>query len=343
MNQSNEPEPYDTTSFCVLIYYNHGFYWNLIIPIFSFIFNIPCIFIFFKLIRTQKQTEELFKYFLVKSIVDTYLSIIFTLNNFFNNEVAAINKHKLLKQLWLIFGVYFAFVFQLVSMFLEVASSFNRFRNLAKKLNFMNKISYKISIFLMFFYSFLFYIFKFYEIQIVSSEDNSSEYIFISSPNDFNSIGLVQSIQRDGVCVVVIIILNLVTILEMRSLLVRKRMLVRTMSKEKASSIENRLTLMVLTMSSIAVVAHGLLLIYYISPDYSFFQTNACYQMLTFVVYSFSYTVNFLLYYLFNKSFKKVVISEFVRFLIFLRLKRAHQIEIQSNKTSIKSISIRKL
>ena len=192
----------------------------------------------------------------------------------------------------------------------------------------------------MFLYSFTFYIYKFYEIKIVQSDDNSSEYYFISSPYDFSSVGLVQSIIRDGALVVIIIFLNVATIVQMRSLLAKKKKLVRTMSKEKAASIENRLTLMVLTISTIAIVAHGLLLIYYISSSDSFFQTNICFEMFTFLVYSFSYTINFSLYYFFNTNFKKVLNSEFVKMLIFFRLKRVHQIEVvHSNKTSLKSIS----
>jgi hypothetical protein len=324
MNQTNEnltASNEDLTSFCVLVYKNRSFYWQLILPIFSVIFNSLCIFVFIQLIRTQKQTEDLFKYFLVKSIVDTYLSTVFIMNNFFNNEVAAINRQKILKQSYLFFGVYMIFVFQLVSMFLEVAISFNRYRSLTNRTNFrfMDKLSYKIAMLLMFLYSFLFYIYKFFEISIVTAETNSSEIIYLFVSSNFSSIGIVQSIIRDCLLVFIILLINLFTIAEMRSLLNRKKKLLRTMSKEKQASIEIRLTLMVLTISSIAIVSHGLLIIYYMSPNDSIIKTSICFEMISLLVYSFSYVVNFMIYYIFNKNFKNVFDSEISKILKFFK------------------------
>ena len=343
-NESSNDTPYDMASFCTQIYKNHSFYWELIMPIFSVILNFACMLVFIRLIRSQRQKDDLFKYFLAKSIVDTYLSAIFILNNFFNNELTLFNQFFLLKQLYLIFGIYFSFALQLTSMFLEVASSFNRYRMLTNTFHAMNKISYKLVIFFMFAYSFMFYVYKFYEVKVQASlldENNVTVYMYASvSAKLSKSLGYVHSFVRDGICVLVIIVLNVLTVYEMRKMILRKKILVRRPSRAKAARAETRLTLMVLTISSISIVAHGLLITYYMSPRDSFFQSNTCFEAVSFLFYSFSYEINFFLYYFFNTNFKNTCNMQFVMLLRIVGLKKGETKGVSLAKTSIKCSSL---
>jgi hypothetical protein len=194
----------------------------------SFFLNLFCILVYFKLVRSlkDKHSHDLFKYLLTKSIVDTYISFLLNLKLIFNSDYSqklGVDRAYGLKVFYLIFGIYSTFSLQLISIFLEVAAAFNRYRCLKVELKLFDRFQFKYSILSMFAYSFSFYAYKFVSRQVVSkSQNNTSEYEFKYMDLDYE-MGYMHTIVRDGICVLAIILLNILTMYDLKGVLIRRR------------------------------------------------------------------------------------------------------------------------
>ena len=283
---------------------------------FSFFLNLACIAVFIRMIRSQKKNEDLFKYLLVKSFADSYLSISHSFLSIFGgiySDNVGIRKFYFLQIITIIFEYYFLFSLQLVSIFCEIVSSFNRYKISINKFKFLDKISYKIVIAVMFVYSFAFYTYKFFSLQINETANNNSEVRYQLVQNELDGkMGYVHSFVRDGLCVLIIIVINVLTVIQLKKILMMKKTLIKDSKSQKIESAETRLTLMVLTMSTLTFCGHGLILLNYL--QLVSFSENKCLSTFGQSIYWFTYQINFFLYYLFNLNFKKIVNFIFIKF-----------------------------
>ena len=326
-------------SFCVKLKVIYDTILIALIHVTSFCLNLMCILVYAKLFRSNKiinKTNDLFKYLLVKSMVDTYLNFLLILELFFAGAYTknlGIDKIYGLGIFFLIFGIYFMFSLELVSIMIEVAATFNRFRKIKSKFKLFDRIPFECVIVGIFVYSFGFYSYKFASTNVSKIESKNETSYSIQKTDLDTSMGYMHSIVRDGLCVLAIIVFNIWTMYEMKNVLIRKRSLTNVSTRD---NIEKRLTLMVICMSLITIVGHGVILIRYFSPRGSFLKENQCCLAFSETLFWFSYQINFFLYYFFNLKFKKCFLRLSLSFLgktgFKLNFKKDLQLDLESTR-----------
>ena len=286
-----------TNTFCSEIFYSYQKYFEMSFSLFCFFLNFICIVVFMKIIRNQKINDDIFKYFLAKSIADTFLTLIIPLDSILEAEntiIPDLSKIYFFHVLNLIFGYYLAFCLQLFSMVCEIVACFSRYRMSVNKWKIFDKLSYKIVIGSIAIYCFGFYTYKFASLNIAKVQNNNSEDTWIILENELDTkMGYVHSFVRDGVCVFVIIALNVLTVVQLRKTLTRKRTLTKGSRSHRVQKAEIRLTLMVLTMSTFTFIGHGLVLINYLKITILF--KNLCFRLIRRTLYWLSYEIDFFL------------------------------------------------
>ena len=317
MNTTDMPIPYDnlTNSVCSDFYSFFDTYLKMTFGMLGFFLNTACVAIFVEIMRTQRTSEHLFKYFLVKSITDTFLALLYFLYALFSQSQAysIIERSYTLHLVHFINSYYLLFSMQLLSIFCELAACFSRYRKSAGKFKILDKLSYKVVIFLMFIYSFGFYSYKFASNHVIEIVNNGTEVTYAITSSELNkTMGYIHSFVRDGLCVLIIIVLNVLTVVQIKTVLSKKRTLVKSHTNERTNNAEIRLALMVLTMSTLAFIGHGLILIGYLNPEENnFFLKPGCYRALAEILYWLAYEVNFFFYYLFNLNFRRILRNYF--------------------------------
>ena len=309
MNSTLENNEYD--SFCFKLFAIYSNYMELSIGIIGTILNFICTFIFYKLIRNSNQKDNLNKYLLVKSIADTYISIdvmVIRSINLFKSD-----KSFVYQIFNLIFLRYIVLAFELISMFLEIASILNRYFTLTRVNKKFENIGFKTKVCIMVVYSFGFYTYRFFDEQIESYTDvNSNQTFYKLTINKLDSIsiilGYIHSTVRDGICVLLIFILNILTLIKLRKMLKNKKHFQFTnASKEKQEQFELRLTKMIIGTTSITFFGHILTFIEYITVNV--INSNNCFSTFSSFTFFACNSFNFVLYYFFNLNFKRVFLS----------------------------------
>ena len=294
----------------------------------SFFLNLMCVVVFIKLIRNKKLKDDIFKYLLLKSILDAYLSIRNSLFHTFNCQSCEIEKIYALKLLHWILLVYLGFVLQLVSTFCQIGSSINRYRNLTKKFKFFDYIPIKFIFMSMFIYSSAFYIYKFFDLRIVEQiETNTTSVRYVLNLDEHYLkdssiiIGYVHTLVRDGITIMVIFVFNLLTLIEIKKVMNKKRRLVKIntkqmSSKDRAERAEIRLTIMVVIICFMVLVGHGLLLLFYFKIS-----SNKCFSRVSIILFYLPYEINLVFYICFNLNFRHVFIGYVSKFLSIFKVK----------------------
>lgn len=315
------------TPFCSSLKFINENYLQMINGLFGAAVNTVCVFVFGKMIKDKLTKEDIFKYLLFKSIVDTYISLRLSLGRKLTCNNCALDNYYYVRFGYWIFCIYFGYSAQLISIMSDVASCVNRYRLFTTRFKALNRISYKIVILFICLYSFSFYIYKIIgfkittQIILVNNQSrviyrlNSSEVI-PNNISDKNSkiLEYVHSIVRDGICVIAILLLNILTLCEIRTAMYKKQNLIRhrsnesqnTKSSHKAQKAQIRLTLMVFTVSTITLISHGLIFIYFF-----FKRESKCFQIISYIAYELQYSLNFFFYLCFNLNFRKVFLSFF--------------------------------
>ena len=150
MNSTFENNEND--SFCFKLFTIYSNYIELSVGMIGTILNFICALIFCKLIRNSNQTDNLNKYLLLKSIADSYISIDVMVTrsvNFF--KIANSYAYQVF---YFIFLRYIVLAFELISMFLEIASILNRYFKMTRVNKKFKNIGFKTKVCLMVVYSF---------------------------------------------------------------------------------------------------------------------------------------------------------------------------------------------
>ena len=87
-------------------------------------------------------------------------------------------------------------------------------------------------------------------------------------------MGYIHTTLRDGLCVLIIIVLNVLTVIQIRNMLSKKKILTKGSKSERVQNAETRLTLMVFTMSTLTFIGHGFNFVAYVNPKNNFFLDN---------------------------------------------------------------------
>ena len=307
----------ENSSFCQTIFYITEDYISPSLGFVGTILNMLSFVIYVMILRstTQNHKDHLFKYLLVKSIADTYVSVYVFLNAI-TKKISSINEKYGYRIFELIVFDYLVFVFELISMLLEVASIFNRFKIFTKTFKLFDKINFKIVIILMFMYSFGFYIHVFFNHLIVKNFklDKSNITIFFYSVNqkglgELDTIfGYIHSSVRDVLCVFLILILNIILMIKMRNFIKHKKAIVG--NQAKSEQVELKLTSMVIGTTSMTFFGHILTFIEYLKIEN--ITSNECFKAFSDLAFWICNAFNFVLYFYFNLYFRKT-------FLLFIQ------------------------
>ena len=284
------------------------------ISIAGFCLNLINIIIFIKINRLKTQSNDnFFKYLLIKSICDCYVmafGVIFGVLDIYYNQTIVQKYYELCIFRW-IFDEYLCFVCQLISMFCEVASSFNRYRSITNKFQFLNKISFKFKLLFILIYCFGFYTYKYVQKKCNFSKSGNSTIVkleipasFFNSPTDFG-ISLTHGLIRDGLCSVIIIILNLLTFIYMNEFLTSKMELHGRKVNIKIERAQKNLTYMVFSTSCFTLIGHLLMFVYYLPVQV--LRDNRCLRSFSLLFFYFSFSINALFYYIFNLHYKSLI------------------------------------
>ena len=313
MNQTNSSQVVVATAFCTVLTNVYNAYVEKPIGAFAFVTNLTCIIVFSQIIRFHK--EEVYKYLICKSIVDTYISVRVTFKSVLNCTNCDIEKIYSWKIVYWIFFIYVDYAAELLSMLFEIAASFNRYRLLTQRFKKFDKISYKLVISLMTVYSFVFYIYLLFDNTIIAkTKNNVTAYSFNSASLGTLStyIGYVHSVSRNVVCVVFIIVLDVLTLRSVKIAMKRKLLVLSDKKSEKKSKVvsksekaELRITLMVVATSVVIFMAYGMSFIKWL--QISAISTNNCYITATYIIYWMSFSLYFFIYFHFNLSFKRYI------------------------------------
>ena len=222
----NETPSHDI--FCATTRVIYEVYIEITIGFIGIILNLFNIIVFFILVRDKHHRDDLFKYLFVKSLVDTYLSLYVFIFQIFDRIKFQQERILVFQIFYLVVFIYFAFAFELLSMFLEVVSIWNIYRTFGNKGN--RKTRFKLAIYMMVLYSFGFYVYKLVDYRIEPElVNNSTETIYKINGKKLGQLsiifGYIHSITRDGICVLLIFILNMLILVKMKRVILRKKTL----------------------------------------------------------------------------------------------------------------------
>ena len=316
MNETAENK--ENINFCNGLLKDFDFYLLIIFGVVGTLLNTSSGIFFYKIIHDSKnQNEDLFKYLFFKSCSATYLSVYLIFDKCEQTIFSELLKTYSFLIFRQIFFNYFVFVCELFSILMEVATIFNRYRTITKTNRIyilVNKLNINIVIIACFIYSCLFYIYIFIDEIVVENKveiANQTRIIFTIKEKvlgeDSIILGYVHSSVRDGLCTLIIVIINILTLIQMKKINSNKQKLIRVNSifsiKDKGNKAEQRLTVMVLLVTTIGLFSNGLTFIQYVFPEP--IRSNECLQHASQITFWIANSINFFLYYIFNLNFKK--------------------------------------
>ena len=304
-------------------------YLNDIIHGVGFILNLISALVFKSLVKNTLVKGNMFKYLLLKSINDAMVSIRYILLQVFACTDCEFERIYPIQVFNLVVLLYFGFITHLLSILFELAANIDRYFTININFRWCNRITYKQVTLVLILYSFAFYIFKFWGIQIETQLINNTTLIYNLDDTKFNLsnlgivINFIHSIVRDGLCVLVMFAFNVLTLIKMKkhfdkknSLISNPFMRVKIKNRRKERT-EMKLTVMILVTSLVAIIGHGMMLMSYILKQSS---KNKCFLFSKDLLFHSSYTVNFVFYYFFNKSFRNVLKTFFIKLIKCFRV-----------------------
>lgn len=308
--------------------------------------NLINVIVFSLLIASSERTfkSSMFKYLLAKSVFDTYYMLRGLFLRFFWDCPGCNAKESLVEALFFWIGVfYLGHAASLMSMFCEIAATLSRFKAISQKLAILNRVSNKIVFLVMLVNTLIVYTYKIFERTLIVERKNQT-VLYRLRLNSFAAsenlllVEFMHSVFRDGVCVLIILVINVATIISMHQSYKRKRRLTlnqpaNTRKRTRAETLntsdenqstqsaparrtllelrkfrrsENRLTVMVLMTGVIACIGHGV----YFAYSLPHHQKSFCFYTITAFLFYSSYVINIFIYIYFNKGFRKCLFNK---------------------------------
>jgi hypothetical protein len=322
-------------TFCELFIQLHQKYFYLAISGIGIILNLLSSFAFIVSKDLAKYKGNVFKYLLFKSICDSFIA---SINFFFSfidqNFSSFFEKVDFLCNLRQIFYFYLFYTLTSVSILCDVGSSFNRYRCISNKFSFLNRIPFLVKIGLMVGYSAVFYIYYFFNRECVYFKiANSTQFIKkfnYSTTFDTSILGQIiyfwNSFIRDGICVFLIILFNILILILVRETNKRKQRLTnnkQNSSRKKSEQAQINLTILVLITSLLNVIGHAPKFLLNL-PFFKSLRSNTCFFNLQTFLFISLHSFSFVVYYAFNNHFRhfyKAIILKSIQFFSFNLLK----------------------
>jgi hypothetical protein len=286
----------------------------LIIGIFT---NCICIIVFSIIIKRQSAQGNMFKYLLIKSIMDFSVCLTKTLNF---SKICVTNRPSLFCILmYILIYEYVQMCFQLLSIVFEIAATFDCYININRKLNCCQTklYFYLFSIFLFISSSSVYLIFPL-QYKIEKMDTNQSSYYFLElskfgiSLTYFQYHYFVNLLIRDCTLFSLLVLLNLMILYSLYKTTARRRNLAGNNSNNALliSSInaERRKMMMIVATGLNFMIGHFPNFVW--NFCYDFFDINfECAFNYIKLLFDLSYVDSIIFYFIFNNVFKKILIG----------------------------------
>jgi hypothetical protein len=318
-------------------------YVERILCVAGFFLNSLCVVAFLSTNVIHNYQGNMFKYLLWKSFCDLYICLRKLVLTFYINDCldCFLKSNRVMCVINLIFLTYLGFVILLLSMLLEIALNLDRYKTITNRFKFLEKFSFNFSISMLAAFSFLIYTYIFIDFDCESVKiGNTTEIIYQTSviENDASHIVrfFIHGLLRDGLCVLIIVALNVMTILFLNKTF-SKKMKIATIACNPNSKIERsqrNFNNMILTTSLITVLGHSLSFVSYLLTLVGY--SDFCFITVDNLLFHVSYSINFFVYYIFNRNFRIYFKSRFWKLVNYFTCNHSsfnETAELDSSKT----------
>jgi hypothetical protein len=285
---------------------------------FGSILNLICILCFIKIIRDERSnSSNMFKFFLLKSMSDFTFCFLFIPHIIYNYPASSMLKKSLPLVIWLyFFNRYIAFAAKIMSVFFELAASFDCLFFISQKLGALRtkRSFYIISIVIIVFcltFSVISLLFRRIESEF-STEYNTTFYKTVKTQiyntDLYDIYYMSNSIIRDIMPLILLILINIMVLIELKKATKRRQRLLtskkRSLSTLKiARNVENNKIRMIV-FTSLNHLLHIPIILYNTRAV-----SGVCsvVDSLFVLLYETSYAIPFFSFILFNKIFRKAI------------------------------------
>jgi hypothetical protein len=292
--------------------------------IIGIITNGICILIFSLIVKKTQLQSNMFKYLLIKSIIDFCICIL-QLIVYLNVCGSFRTLLCFVVQIW--FFEYFQFILLSLSIVFEIAASFDCYININKKLECCqtNLFFYLFSFcaVVVYFLVYLIYplIFKPKKITLTNQLNNSTITDYSPGQSSFGkrlyNIGItsLESFLRDCLLFIIVVALNVLILISLIKTTKRRRNLAGNnndnlmVSSQKA---ERKKMLMILTTGINYMIGHLPNFIVSFLLDYFRIYLN-CLDVYIDLLFYLSYVDGIIFFFLFNNIFRRILISPFIK------------------------------
>jgi hypothetical protein len=295
--------------------------------IFGIITNGLCIIIFIKILkRTQINQGNMFKYLLMKSVMDFLNFVSNSFEYFYQCSNNCRTSSTFIIQIWYVwFYAYFEYIFETVSAIFEIAATFDCYININTKLKCLqtNVFFYIFSFSIIIINCIYYLIFPLgFVIKTRLEVDLNDNETFSYNYHEYNDFGdspiyfdlyFVDSLIRDGIFFIILFILNVMILMLLKRATERKRMLVHNNTNSNillsSQNAQRKKMIMIISTGLNYMIGHFsyfvLTVLYTFYKDFKFF----CFYQYVYFVYFLSYADGIFFYFFFNNIFKRFLIG----------------------------------
>ena len=313
MNASSNQTLMEDTS-CPLVNASKFIYYYLlpVISAIGILSNLFSTIVFYQIIKMVKVNGRMYNYLFLKSINDL-LQFIFQIFSPVYYCVQCETSRSYGSIVWYIGFFYYAeCVVEIISGWLEVLATLDCLVIITKRAKFINSKLFAIcAISFLHIYAPIFYLFWFFSLDIVVDTSVTTSVSYTSQMNPFfytdfaRYMRYLHSIVRDFVVFITLVILNFFILIFLKKNTLRKKDLLKsdkhTASAEKA---EKNNELMIMLIGINYLIGHFGSILYYV-PFPASPQFWNCFYDFNLIPFYISYIDNNLMYYFFNKNFRK--------------------------------------
>jgi hypothetical protein len=302
-------------------------YLENVLNIFGIIANGLCFIIFIKIVKRRQLHSNMFKYLLMKSLIDclNFLSNSFQYLFYCSNCRTSSSYLIVVWYIWVY--NYFQSITEVGSGIFEIIATFDCFITISSTFKWcQNNLFFYLftilSILLVSIYL-LIYPFGFVISKKIQSNVNTSFTIYFYEYNDFgessvySDLAAANAIVRDGVFLIILLSLNLMILISLKKTTERRRILTKNNTNQNllsaSQNAENKKLIMVLAIGLNYTIGH---LPYFVWTIMTLFFNDygTCYYKFVYFVYLMSYADGIFFYFFFNNIFKRFLIG-FIPFL----------------------------
>jgi hypothetical protein len=271
--------------------------------------NTLCIIVFIRILRRENSNNQMFRYLLLKAIID----LIYLICNIMDLAIycdSCTIKDSLFMSVWYVwFYWYLGTVNQCISSFLEIAATFNCLISIKNNLKYLNTkksfyiISSIIFIFNLLSSSYIVLSFRIVRINGTLSQFTTKDTDFVYSLT-FIYLQYTTTVIRDLGPMISLVTLNTLILIQLRQVSQRRKAVLNISIRLMRNAEANK-TLMILSIGLNYIILHSPWMIYQLPIYTKTFFTQYYLSNGSIFCYNLSFVLPFFFYFAFNKTFRK--------------------------------------